>query len=523
MKIFSKEQFYSADKITTEKQNILSTDLMERAGTQIFNWLHFRMQGAQVPIHIFCGIGNNGGDGLVLARHLVTHGYNVQVYIVNYSDKRSKDFLINYDRIKNVTKNWPLLLDSVADFPEIHQDAIIVDAVFGIGLSRSADDWVKALFQHFRKSKAFTLSVDIPSGLFLDQVPNDENGVVWANYTLSFQTPKFVFFLPQTSKFTQQWEVLDIGLDVEYLNSTPTEVELIGKNEILQVYKVRNKFDHKGTYGHSLIIGGSYGKIGAVVLASKAALRIGAGLVTAFVPKCGYNVLQSAFPEAMVITDKAEDNITNITFDFEPTSIGIGIGAGIDNKTIDAFESFLKLNKTPLVIDADGLNILAKKKDLLKFLPENAILTPHPKELERLIGVWKDDFDKLNKANTFSNKYNVIVVIKGAHTITVYNDRFYLNSTGNQGLATAGTGDVLTGIITGLLSQGYDALSATIFGVYLHGKSADLALETYGYHSMIATDVIEHLKDAYLDLFEQPKPSQQKEDSNNLGDDEMYV
>lgn len=523
VKIFSKEQIYSADKITAEKQNITSTDLMERAGTQIFNWLHLRMQGAQVPIHIFCGIGNNGGDGLVVARHLVTHGYNVHTYIVNYSDKRSKDFLVNYDRIKNVTKDWPLLLNSVDDFPEINQDDIIVDAVFGIGLNRPADDWVKALFQHFRKSSAFTLSVDMPSGLYADQVPKDDNGVVWANYTLSFQTPKFVFFLPQTSKFTEQWEVLDIGLDAEYLYSTPTEAELIGKNEMLQIYQPRHKFDHKGTYGHSLIVGGSYGKIGSVVLASKAALRIGAGLVTAFVPKCGYTVLQTAFPEAMVITDKDDETITDITFDLEPTSIGFGIGAGTDAKTIAAFETFLKTNKTPLVIDADGLNMLAKKTSLLKLLPENTILTPHPKELERLIGAWNDDFDKLSKAKAFSKKHKVIVVIKGAHTITVFSDRFYVNSTGNPGLATAGSGDVLTGVITGLISQGYDALSASVFGVYLHGKAADLALETFGYHSMIASDVIDHLKDAYLDLFKQPEQPPQDETPDDSENGEMYV
>ncbi|PTM01000.1 MAG: NAD(P)H-hydrate epimerase, partial [Bacteroidetes bacterium] len=183
MKIFAKEQIYEGDKVTADRQNISSTELMERAGTQIFNWLHARMQGAQVPIHVFCGIGNNGGDGLVIARHLVTHGYNVFTYVVNCSDKRSKDFLINYDRIKNVTKSWPTLLSCKEEFPTINQDDIIVDAVFGIGLNRPIDDWVKALFQHFKASKAFTLAIDMPSGLYADKSPEDENGVVWANHT----------------------------------------------------------------------------------------------------------------------------------------------------------------------------------------------------------------------------------------------------------------------------------------------------------------------------------------------------
>ncbi len=511
MKIFSKEQIYEGDRLTTEKQKISSTDLMERAGTQIFNWLHMRMQGAQVPIHVFCGIGNNGGDGLVVARHLVTHGYNVKTYIVNCSDKRSKNFLINYDRIKNVTKDWPTLLSCTDDFSPIDANDIIVDAVFGIGINRPVDDWVKGLFNHFRASRAYTLAVDIPSGLYTDKLPSDPEAVVTAGYTLSFQTPKLVFFLPDTAKYTVQWEVIDIGIDQEYIYKTNTEADLIGKHEVLPIYKPRDKFSNKGTYGHSLIIGGSYGKIGAVTLASRATLAVGAGLVTAYIPKCGYTALQAAFPEAMVITDVDEEKLTSINFDIEPTVIGFGVGVGTDAKTITAFETFLKTNKTPLVIDADGLNILSKKKALLKLLPEQTVLTPHPKELERLIGKWKGDFDKLKKTKAFSKKYNVIVVIKGANTITVFQDKLYVNATGNPGLATAGTGDVLTGMITGLIAQGYKPLAASIFGVYLHGKSADLLIEDYGYQSLIASHVVGGISEAYLDLFKQPEQPEVEE------------
>ncbi len=506
MKILSKEQIYQADKITVERQNISSTELMERAGTQIFNWLHKRMQGAQVPIHIFCGIGNNGGDGLVLSRHLITHGYNVKTYVVNCSDKRSKDFLVNYDRIKNVTKGWPTLLNCKEEFPEIDKDDIIVDAVFGIGLNRSADDWVKELFQHFKKSKAFTVSIDIPSGLYTDKVPEDDEGVVWSNFTLSFVSPKLVFFLPETAKFVIQWDVLDIGIDLEYLIEIEIEIEaeadLTGKYDVIQMYKPRDRFSHKGHFGHSLIVGGSYGKIGAVTLASRAALSAGAGLITTYVPKCGYTTLQSSFPEAMVITDINDEFISNIDFIIEPTVIGIGVGLGTNAKTINAFEAFLKQNKIPLVIDADGLNILSKKKSLLKFLPKNTVLTPHPKELERLVGKWKDDFDKLYKVKTFSKKYNVIIVIKGANSIIVFKDKLYVNSTGNPGLATAGSGDVLTGIITGLISQNYAPLEATIFGVYLHGTAADIAVEDISYESLIASHIIDYLSEAYMDLFD---------------------
>ena len=525
MKIFSKEQIYEGDKLTAERQQISSTELMERAGIQIFNWLHLRMQGAQVPIRVFCGIGNNGGDGLVLARHLVTYGYNVITYVVNCSDKRSKDFLINYDKIKNVTKDWPILIDCENEFPEIGQDDIIVDAVFGIGLNRPVDDWVNRLFQHFKSSKAFTLSIDIPSGLYADKVPEDENAVVWAGYTLSFVAPKLVFFLPETAKYTVQWDALDIGIDTDYLQNTVTEAEFIGKDEVLSRYIPREKFAHKGTYGHSLIIGGSYGKIGAVLLASRAALSVGSGLITAFIPKCGYNIIQTAFPESMVITDQDDSKITNIVYDIKPSVIGFGIGIGTHKKTVEAFKGFLKKNKIPLVIDADGINILSKNKDLLKLLPKHTVLTPHPKELERLIGKWKDDFNKLVKAKAFAEKYKIVLVIKGAHTITVFEDRLYVNSTGNPGLATAGSGDVLTGIITGLIAQGYTPDTAAIFGVYLHGKAADIALEDFGYQSLIASHIIEYLGEAYLDLFKAPEAPQEPEEEQEgeSDDNELYV
>ena len=514
MKLFSKEQIYEGDKLTTERQKISSTDLMERAGTQIFNWMHMRMQGAQVPIHVFCGIGNNGGDGLVLARHLVTHGYNVITYIVNCSDKRTKDFLINYDRIKNVTKDWPKMLSCSSDFSEIEigVDDIIVDAVFGIGLNRSPNEWVQQLFQKFRASKAFTLAIDIPSGVYTDKTVEDENAVVHASYTLSFQSPKLIFFLPDTAKYTVQWEVLDIGIDRDYLMQTETEVELISKLEVLPLYKPRQKFSHKGDFGHVMILGGSYGKIGAVNLASRAALSSGAGLVTAYIPKCGYHSLQASIPEVMVISDVNETAISNITFDIEPTVIGVGVGLGTSVETAKTFESFLKKNKAPLVIDADALNLLSKKKTLLKLLPEKTILTPHPKELERLVGKWSNDFEKLKKVKAFSKKYNVIVLVKGANSITVYQDKLYINTTGNPGMATAGSGDVLTGIISGLVAQGYEHLTATIFGVYLHGKSADISLEDYGYQSLIASHIIGTIGEAYIDLFKKPEQPQQEQE-----------
>ena len=505
MKLYSAEQIYKADQISIKKEEIGSNELMERAALQLFNWMHLRMQGAQVKIHLFCGIGNNGGDGIALARHLLDHGYNIEVYVINYSEKRSKDFLINMERLKD-RKIWPNFMNANGELPEIHKDDIIVDGIFGIGLNRTPDDWVVKIIQHLNASNAFILSIDIPSGLFTDQGPDNFDAVIKSNFVLSFQTPKLVFFLPETGPFTEQWEVLDIGLDPEYLMTTETDYELIGKNEVLNIYKPREKYAHKGTYGHALIIGGSYGKIGAVCLSAKAALSSGSGLVTSYVPKIGYGILQTSLPEVMVLTDAAEEILVNIEFDLEPSVIGIGVGMGTSDKTVEGFSEFIKSNERPLVIDADALNILSQNKGLLKEMSKDAILTPHPKELERLIGKWKDDFEKLEKTMRFSKRYECVVVIKGAHTIVVQNEKGYVNTTGNPGMATAGSGDVLTGIITGLRAQGYTGLDAAIFGVYLHGKAGDIAIDKTGFQSLIASHLIENLGSAYLDLFTLPDP-----------------
>lgn len=504
MKLYSAKQIYKADQISIKKEEIESNELMERAALQLFNWMHLRMQGAPVKIHLFCGIGNNGGDGIALARHLVDHGYNVEVYVINYSEKRSKDFLINLDRLKD-RKVWPHFMNCDDELPEIGREDIIVDGIFGIGLNRTPDAWVTKVIQYLNNSQAFILSIDIPSGLFTDKGPEDFESIIKSNYVLSFQTPKLVFFLPETGRYIEQWEVLDIGLDPEYLRVTETDYELIGKNEVLTLYKPREKYGHKGTYGHSLLIGGSYGKMGSVCLSSKAALYSGSGLVTSYVPRVGYNILQTSLPEIMVLTDTDENELTDIKFDLEPSVIGVGVGIGTSEPTVKALSNFLKGNKAPLVIDADALNILSQNKELLKDLPEDSILTPHPKELERLIGKWKDDFEKLTKVKKFSKKYKCLIVVKGAHTIVVQNDKGYVNTTGNPGMATAGSGDVLTGVITGLRAQGYPALDAAIFGVYLHGRAGDIAVESTGFQSLAASHLIDNIAGAYLDLFKIPE------------------
>ena len=501
MKIFDVAQLAEADKITIEKEGITSEMLMERAATLVFNEIHSRLQGAKIPLKIFCGIGNNGGDGLVIGRLLIEYGYDVTIYVVNYSNTRSEGFLANYKKIKEVASSWPTLLTAKDELPELKETDFIIDAIFGIGLNRSLDEWVGELVKHINSTGAFVLSVDMPSGLFSEKIPTENDAVIKANFTLSFQAPKLVFFLPQTSDFVGDLQILDIGLDREFLHKAPASAILIDKNEAIGLYIPRKKNSHKGDYGHSLIIGGSYGKIGSIALTGTAALRTGAGLVTFFSPKCGYQILQTVLPEAMVITDVDENELSAINFEIDPDVICFGMGTGISSVSLDAFKQLLKQTSKPMVIDADGLNMLSKEKELLKYLPKKSVLTPHPKELERLLGKWKDDFDKLEKAKKFTKKYKVILVIKGAFTFTISGDDMYVNTTGNPGMATAGSGDVLSGVITGLISQKYDPLKAAVFGVYLHGKAGDIVADERSYQGMISGDIAANIGRAFLDLF----------------------
>lgn len=498
MKIYTAQQIYDADKFTIEKQQISSTMLMERAATELFNWIHERLQGAPVLIHIFCGIGNNGGDGLVLARHLQDHGYHLKVYIVDYSKNRSEDFLLNLERLKE-RKVWPSVIEEGSQLPEIGDEDIVVDAIFGLGLSRPPADWVLELFTYLNESKAFKVAVDIPSGLYTDR-SNRDHLAIMADFVLTFQAPKLIFFLPGTGKYIRNWAALDIGLDKEYLSAKETDYEFVVQEELRPKYKARERFTHKGTYGHSLIIGGSYGKIGAVNLSARACLHSGSGLVTAYIPSCGYIPLQTGIPEIMLLTDTAEKQIENLDFNLKPTVIGIGMGMGTSKATARAFSNFLDDVKVPLVLDADALNMLSAEKELLKKMPPKTVLTPHPGELERLIGSWEDDFEKLQKAHAFSTEYDCILVIKGNHTMTICGEKGYINSTGNPGMATGGSGDVLTGVITALIAQGYDALNAALLGVFLHGRAGDIAATELGYEALSATSIIERMGTAFRSL-----------------------
>lgn len=279
----------------------------------------------------------------------------------------------------------------------------------------------------------------------------------------------------------------------------PTNM-IIDKNEFIKRYRPIDQHTHKGIQGHALIIGGSYGKIGSVVLASKACLKTGCGLVTAFIPKCGYEIVQISIPEVMVSKDDCLSYITNINIVNNFQAIGIGMGMGQELETQKAFHNFLKINTTPLIIDADGINTLSQNIEWLDLLPRNTILTPHLKELERLIGKWDSNLDKMNRVIQLSNKYNLVIVVKGSPTLVVFQNEIYENTTGNQALATAGSGDVLSGMITSLLAQSYSPIDAAIMGVYLHGLTADIGAPKSSYQAFIASDIIENIGNAYIEL-----------------------
>ncbi|WP_333696091.1 NAD(P)H-hydrate dehydratase [Flavobacterium sp.] len=496
MKIFSTDKIKELDKLTIETQQITSLELMERAALQAFLWLVNRFQDKKTVYHIFCGVGNNGGDGLVIARMLKQNYFDVHVYVIPFNETFSADFEANLERLKECNLTYTTIHET-ADFPDIAENHIIVDAIFGIGLTREMDSWLQSLIQKINYHASFKVSIDVPSGLFLHQKTTI---AIHSDVVLSFQLPKLAFYLPENENFITEIVLLSIDLDQKGIENWATNYYYIDTFEIKKRYKPISKFTHKGTQGHVLLIGGSYGKIGAMVLASQAALRSGCGLTTVLIPKCGYEILQTASPEALVIADENQHQITQIQFDILPNSIGIGMGMGQKDDTAKAFYHFLKTNTLPLLIDADGLNLLSANLDWLSLVPKNSILTPHPKELERLIGTWNDDFEKIEKTRQLAKKHDFVILIKGANTLIIDGKNVFVNSSGNQALATGGSGDVLSGMITSFRAQGYSAVDAALLGVYFHGRTADLAVNDLGYEGFIASDILKYLGKVFLEL-----------------------
>lgn len=502
MRIFTAKDLMAAEKESMAREGITSTELMERAADLVFRYVHALVEDTETKVKVFCGIGNNGGDGLAVSRKLIEAGVDVEVYVVNFSNKRSQDFLIQYDLIKSRTGKWPVVLNKQDEVPGIEPGDIVVDAIFGIGLNRPVPRWVGGLIQNINDSfNYYTLSIDVPSGMFVDEPTPNGSPILKAHTTLTFHAPKLPFFFPDTGPAAGNFFVLDLDLDPEVFDEYEVVGTYIERPLIQNIYKLRNRFSHKGTYGHALLIGGSNGKMGSIYLSAAACLRVGAGMASTYIPQCGSQIMQISLPEAMVITGKGIQYIEDIKYDIEPRAICFGPGAGTNPETAEAFRDLIENAKGPLVIDADGLNLLVEDSDLFEILPAGSILTPHPKELERLIGSWENDFEKLEKAWDFSMAFDLILVMKDAFTMTLSRGQVFVNSTGNAGMATAGSGDVLAGVITGLLAQGHPPEIAAVFGVYLHGLAGDIASREYSPEAMLAGDIVTCLGKAYRNLY----------------------
>lgn len=494
MKIFSALQIKQWDAFTIANEPILSIDLMERAATACFKWLLGKNFGT-FHFRIFCGKGNNGGDGLAIARMLIEHKCLVTVYILEFGNMGTDDFQTNLERLHALTTDIHFI-QSQEFFPVINDTDIIIDALFGNGLNKPPEGISANLINQVNLYKNNVISIDLPSGLFADK-SSKGNAVVKATHTLTFQNYKLAFLLPENETFCGEVHLLHIGLHPAFEDNEDAEYELIDESFIKTIYQPRSKFVHKGNFGNAALICGSYGMMGAAVLASRACLRSGIGKLTAYIPKCGYDILQTTVPEA-ICKAAGEDYILSVPEIEKYTTVGIGPGIGIHaSHSILLKEIFEKL-KSPMVIDADALNMIAENKELLNAIPPGSIITPHPKEFERLFGKTENNFDRLELAKQKSVEHQVYIILKGHYSfMSTPQGMGYFNSTGNAGMATAGSGDVLTGIITGLLAQGYTPLESALFGVYLHGLAGDIAAAEYTREAMIAGDIIGRMGEAF--------------------------
>ncbi|MBK6390201.1 MAG: NAD(P)H-hydrate dehydratase [Saprospiraceae bacterium] len=498
MKLFNAQQIREWDQATIIETPISSIELMEKAAiafTDIFK----RKYTPNRPVSVFCGMGNNGGDGLAIARILSMAGYDVRIWLADFGQDKSNDFLINLNRLPDFD-HIPMFAVDMAEPPMLSPDELVIDALLGTGINRPVEGALEDLIHWLNSLHHTIVSVDIPSGLYADA---DCETAIKANHTITFQIPKISFLLPSYEQYTGTWETVDIGLIKGFAARTPSRYYLSEIELIRTLINKRKKFSHKGTYGHALLINGSYGKGGAAILAAKACLRSGVGLLTNHIPSNLYNILQTSVPEAMASLDEHEFYWSSLPKDIRKYT-AIGVGCGIDQKesTERALLTLLSENDSRMVLDADAINLLARHPDWLHKLPAGTILTPHIKEFERLFGPSKSCFDRVEKLRKNACDYNLIIVLKGAHSaIGLPDGHIYFNNTGNPGMATAGTGDVLTGILTGLVAQGYDSQSAALIGTFIHGFAGDLAYKDSSYESLIASDIIKYMGHAFHTIF----------------------
>lgn len=495
MKIFNVEKIRGCDAFTIVNEPVSSILLMERAAQSCVDWISEKCK-IHEKFAVFCGNGNNGGDGLAIARLLYLKGFDVDVFVKDVKGNFSEDATVNYDKLKDFSG---ISIKEFKDFQKekINEETICIDAVLGTGFSRKIEGEELKILNEFNSLENLKISIDIPSGLFADKIIDESSTVFKADYTLSFQFWKRSFLYPETGKYTGEVVILNIGLHPQYINETHTAHFTIDDEVVEKIFRPRDEYSHKGSFGKVGIVGGSYGKIGAAVLSVKAALKSGAGLVFAYSPKCGYEILQTSSPEAMFI-EGGKEYIEHIEID-QDLVLGIGPGLGTYQETEESVLKLLKNYSSPLVLDADALNIISKDPSYIHLIPENSIITPHPKEFERLFGKTKNSFDRSDLAVQKAKEHSIYIVLKDHHTQIVTPDgNVYYNITGNSGLAKGGSGDILTGIITSLLAQHYSPKDAAILGVWLHGKSADFAAEKHSKESMQPTDVIKELESTFL-------------------------
>lgn len=498
MKIFNSHQIRAIDGYTIENEPVASIDLMERAALAIKNWVTSRFNKSR-PFVVFAGTGNNGGDGLALARLLRIEGFSVEVYITNTGSDFSADLQINIQRYAQCIGTNPTIISNESEIPLIDSNAIIVDSIFGSGLTRPPSDFVAKVISFINNSGATVLAIDMPSGLF-DEKNEAVNShlIIRANYTLALQFPKLSFFFPENHCFIGQWEILPIGLHPYAIKSTKSTYEYVLSENISLIFPARSKFSHKGTYGHCMLIAGMYGMCGAAILAAKAAIRSGVGLLTIHTPAHCYPIVQQCVPEAIFSIDEDDACFTNCVPNSSFTAIAIGPGIGTRTPTLDGLIELLRNTKVPMVIDADALNLIATMPELLKSIPAQSIITPHPKEFERLFGPTLCGYSQLLLAIDKAREYDINIILKGAHSkIITPKGKVYINSTGNPGMATAGSGDVLTGIIVSLLAQKISAENAAVLGTYIHGLAGDLAAQQVGQVALTATYIIDHIGFAF--------------------------
>lgn len=506
MKLPNAHQLKELDAYTIQKKEITSAELMETASRQIAKFIYEHIYQNERPIVVFAGPGNNGGDGLAVARLLNHKGINnIHVFLFNTNNSLSEDCHTNAERLRNECPDVDFTeVKQQFEAPKLSTDTIIIDALFGTGITKPLSGGFASLVQFINAAGAETISIDMPSGLMCeDNTYNSPSAIARAATTLTVGLPKLALLLADNQRYTGQTYVLPIGLEYEALNDMEINFFITERHEIKNMLKQRPAFGHKGTFGNALLIASKYGMAGAAVLAAKACLRTGVGKVTIHTPKCNNNILQIAVPEAVLHHDTDEHLFATPFNSDKYQGIAIGPGIGTDKRTALALIEQISHTATRLVIDADAINILGDHRGWIAQVPKGTIFTPHPIEMQRLGICNSDSFSILLEAINIAKTHHFYVILKGHYTaVCTPEGKAYFNPTGNSGMATAGSGDVLTGIILSLVAQKYTALNACRLGVYLHGLAGDLAAKNLGEQCITASDLIDYLPAAFKLLTE---------------------